>query len=77
MLKETKPLHQSQLGHIPKAWRMMRVTFKTKPYKTEEESSKILKPINLISFIFITLGKILDRCIRDGVLAIIPLHKNP
>jgi len=52
------------LGYIPMRWRHIRVVFVPKPGKPLSQA-KSLRPSSLMSFIFKTLEKLLDRHIRD------------
>jgi hypothetical protein len=51
------------------------VVFIPKPGKSLTQA-KSLRPISLMSFILKILEKLIDRCIRGGVLAEKPLHQN-
>lgn len=64
------------LGHIPRAWRLIRVVFIPKPGKNGQDRAKSLRPISLMSFMLKTLEKLLDRHIRDDVLINRPLHRD-
>jgi len=57
------------------SWRHIRVVFIPKPGKPLSKA-KSLRPISLMSFIFKTLEKLLDRHIKDDVLVERPLHQN-
>jgi hypothetical protein len=63
------------LGYIPMSCRHIRVVFIPKPGKPLSQA-KSLRPISLMSFVLITLEKLLDRHIRGGVLVKKPLHQN-
>ena len=63
------------LGYIPMSWRHTRVVSIPKPGKPLTQA-KSLHPISLMSFILKTLGKLLDRHIRGGLLVGKPLHQN-
>jgi hypothetical protein len=56
------------------SWRHTRVVFIPKPGKPLSQA-KSLRPISLVSFVLKTLEKLLDRHIRDGVLAETPLQQ--
>jgi hypothetical protein len=62
-------------GYIPTSWRHIRVVFIPKPGKLTSQA-KLLRPISLTSVILITLQKLLDRHITDGVLVEKPLYQN-
>jgi hypothetical protein len=63
------------VGYIPMSWRHIRVVFIPKPGKPVSQA-KSLRPISLMSFILKTLGTLLDRHIRDGVLVEKPRHQS-
>ncbi len=63
-------------GVIPSSWRTSRVVFIPKPGKASYEVAKSYRPISLTSFFAKTMEKVLDRHIRDTVLADRPLHRN-
>lgn len=65
-----------KLGHIPKIWRGITVTFIPKPGKDTYESASSYRPISLMSFMLKTLEKLIDRKLRDEELLANPLHKN-
>jgi hypothetical protein len=50
------------------AWRHVRVTFIQKPGKYDYIQAKVYRPISLVTFIFKTMEKLMDRHIRDGLL---------
>lgn len=64
------------LGHIPVAWREVKVIFIPKPGKTDYTQPKSYRPISLSSFLLKTLERLCDRYIRDEALTKSPLHKN-
>jgi hypothetical protein len=63
-------------GFIPTAWRQVEVTFIPKPRKLDYNEAKAYRPINLSSFLFKTMEKLVDRHIRDDALKKYPLHQN-
>jgi hypothetical protein len=63
------------LGFIPMCWRNTRVVFVPKPGKLLSQA-KSLRPINLMPFVLKTLEKLIDRYMKDVVLAVGPLNRN-
>jgi len=61
-------------GYIPKIWREISVTFLPKPGKTDYTTAKAFRPISLTSFLLRGLEKLVDRYLRDGPLANLPIH---
>ena len=71
------PLHEIfvasvALGHIPSAWRQVRVVFIPKPGRATYEEAKSHRPISLSSFLLKTLERLIDRQIRA-----VSLRQNP
>ena len=64
------------LGHIPKIWRLTKVVFIPKHGRPNYSVAKAFRPISLMSFILKTLEKLLDRHIRDDVMADRPFHQD-
>lgn len=64
------------LDHIPKAWRMIRVTFTGRDLEKLEESVKALRLLSLVSFRHQILETILDKSISDGVLDTSYVNRN-
>ena len=60
--------------YIPTAWRVARVTFLPKPGKTDYTGPKSFRPISLTSFLLKGLEKLVDRYLRDGPMAVLPMH---
>jgi len=61
-------------GYIPSVWQTSRVTFIPKPGKTDYSTAKAYRPICLTSFMLKGLEKLVDRYLRGGPLASIPIH---
>lgn len=61
-------------GHVPTAWREVRVTFIPKPGKADYENVKSYRGISLSSFLLKTLERLVDRYLRCEVLPNHPLH---
>ena len=62
------------LGYIPKVWRIARVAFIPKPGKPNYTTAKAFRPTSLTSFLLKGLEKLVDRSLRDGPLASLPVH---
>jgi ribonuclease HI len=60
-------------GHVPTAWREVRVAFIPKAGKKPDGNPKSLRPISLSSFILKTMEKIIERHIRETTLNNYPL----
>nr|XP_034177372.1 uncharacterized protein LOC117602918 [Osmia lignaria] len=58
------------------AWRYSKVVFIPKPGKDNYDLAKSYRPISLTSFLLKTLERLVDRYIRDEVLASKPLHPS-
>ena len=58
--------------YIPTAWRVARVTFL--PGKTDYTGPKSFQPLSLTSFLLKGLEKLVDRHLRDGPMAVLPMH---
>jgi hypothetical protein len=64
------------MGYVPAICRQVKVVFIPKPWKNLYTGPRDFRPISLTSFLFKTLERLVDRYIRDGVLAVKPLHPN-
>jgi hypothetical protein len=64
------------LGYVPAIWRQVKVVFIPKPGKNSYTGPRDFRPISLTSFLLKTLERLVDRYIRDGALAVKPLHPN-
>ena len=64
------------LGHIPKAWREVRITFIPKPGKASYEDAKSFRPISLASFILKTMERVLEYHIRTVCLPNSPIQRT-
>ena len=62
------------LGYIPKIWRETRVTFVPKPGNIDYTTAKAVRPISSTSFLLKGMEKLVDRYLRDGPLAKLPIH---
>ena len=63
-------------GYIPSAWRGVDVRFIPKAGRNSYDQPKDFRPISLMSFMLKTMERLLDRHIRDVVLAASPLHAS-
>jgi hypothetical protein len=61
-------------GYIPKAWKQVKVTFISKPGKANYTEAKAYRPISLSSFMLKTMEKLEDRCTRNEIVGLCPLH---
>jgi hypothetical protein len=61
-------------GFIPTAGRQVKVRFIPKPGKLDYTEAKAYQPMSLSLFLLITMEKLVDRHIRDGVLKEHSLH---
>jgi hypothetical protein len=57
-------------------WRQFKVVFIPKPGRNSHCGPKDFRPISLTSFLLKTLERLVDRYLRDEVLALKPLHSN-
>ena len=64
------------LGHIPQAWRGVRITFIPKPGKASYEEAKSFRPISLASFILKSMERVLEQYIRSKCLSAFPISCN-
>jgi hypothetical protein len=63
-------------GYVPAMWRQVKVVFIPKPGRNSYCGPKDFRPISLTSFLLKTLERLVDRYLRDEVLALKPLHPN-
>jgi len=63
-------------GHVPRAWRVSRVTFIPKKGRADYSQAKAFRPISLSSFMLKTAERLVERYIRDKVVGGQPLHCN-
>ena len=64
------------LRYTTKVWRIARVAFIPKPGKPNYITAKAFRPISLTSFLLKGLEKLVDRYLRDGPLASLPIHSR-
>jgi hypothetical protein len=63
-------------GYVPPMCRQVKVVFIPKPGRNSYCGPKDFRPISLTSFLLKTLQRLVDRYLRDEVLAFKPLHPN-
>jgi hypothetical protein len=63
-------------GYVPSMWCQVKVVFIPKPGRNSHCGPKDFRPISLTSFLLKTLERLVDRYLRDEVLALKPLHPN-
>jgi hypothetical protein len=61
-------------GYVPTAWPQVKVVFIPKPGRSSYCGPKDFRPISLTSFLLKTLKRLVDRFLRDEILASRPLH---
>lgn len=64
------------LRYVPMAWREVIIVFIPKPGKASYDQAKAFRPISLTSFLLKTMERLVDRYIRDGALALTPVHHS-
>lgn len=64
------------MGYGPATWRPVEVMFIPKPGRSSCTRPRDFRPICLKMFFLKTVERLTDRCLRDGTLAIRPLHHN-
>ena len=63
-------------GYVPAIWRQVEVFFIPKPGRNSYSGPRDYRPISLTSFLLKTMGRLVDRYLRDKALALVPLHPN-
>ena len=63
-------------GYISAIWHQVKFVFISKPGRNSYTGLRDFRLIGLTSFLFKTLGRLVDRFLRDEILAIMPLHPN-
>lgn len=64
------------LGYVPIPWRTVRVVFIPKAGRISYDSAKSYRAISLTSFLLKTLERLVERFVKDGALALMPLHPS-
>ena len=63
-------------GYISAMWRQVKVLFIPKPSSNSYCGPRDLRPISLTLFLLKTIERLVDRFLRDEILALQPLHSN-
>jgi hypothetical protein len=63
-------------GYVPRIWHQVKVVFIPKPGRNSYCGPKDFRPISLTSCLLKTMERLVDRFLRDEVLALRPLHPN-
>jgi hypothetical protein len=63
-------------GYVPAVWRQVKVAFIPKPGRNSYCGPKDFRPIRLTPFLLKTMGRVVDRFLRDEILVHKPLHPN-
>jgi hypothetical protein len=64
------------MGYVPATGRQFKVVFISKPGKNSYTGPRDFRSISLTSFLLKTMGRLVDRYVRDGVLVVKPLNPN-
>jgi len=63
-------------GYVPALWHQVKVVFIPKPGRSSYCGPRDFRPISLTSFVLKTMERLVDRFLRDEILALQPLHPN-
>jgi hypothetical protein len=63
-------------GYVPAIWHQVKVVFIPKPGRYSYYRPKDFRPTSLTSFLLKTMERLVDRFLRDEILALQPLHPN-
>jgi hypothetical protein len=63
-------------GYVPAIWRQVKAVCIPKPGRNSYGGPKDFRPISLTSFLLKTMERLVDRFLRDEILATKPLHPN-
>ena len=63
-------------GYVLAVWRQVKVVFIPKPGRSSYCGPRDFRPISLTSFLLKTIDRLVDRYLRDEILALQPLHPN-
>jgi hypothetical protein len=63
-------------GYVPAVWRQVKVVFIPKPGRNSYLGPRDFRPIGLTSFSLKTTERLVDRFLRDEILALRPLDPN-
>jgi hypothetical protein len=64
------------MGSVPAIWRQFKVVFIPKPGRNSYTEPRDFRPISFTSFLLQIMERLVDRYLRDGTLALRPLHHN-
>jgi hypothetical protein len=64
------------IGYVPALWHQAKVVFIPKPSRSSYCGPRDFKPISLTSFLLKTMKRLVDRFLRDEILALQTLHPN-
>jgi hypothetical protein len=64
------------MGCVPAIWHQVKVVFTPKPGRNSYTGPRDFRPISLRLFLLKTIERLVDRYLRDGALALKPLHPN-
>jgi len=62
--------------YVPAVWRQVKVVFIPKPGRSSYCGPRDFRPISHTSFLLKTMERLVDRYLRDEILALQPLHPN-
>jgi len=65
-----------RMDYVPAMWCQVKVVFIPKPSRNSYCGPRDFRPISLTSFLLKTIEKLVDRFLRDVILALKPLHPN-
>jgi hypothetical protein len=63
-------------GYVPGIWSLVKVVFIPKPSRNSYSGPRDFRPISLMSFLLKTMDRLVNRILRDEILAPKPLHPN-
>ena len=63
-------------GYVPAKWRHVKVVFIPKPGRNSYSGPRDFRPIRLTSFLLDTMERLVDRFLRNEILALKPLNPN-
>jgi hypothetical protein len=64
------------IGYVPAIWGQVTTVFITKPSRNSYSEPRDFRPISLTSFLLKTMVRMMDRLLRDEIMALKPLHPN-
>ena len=63
-------------GYVPAMWRQVKVVFIPKPGRNSYCGPRDYRPISLTSFLLKTMDRLVDRFLKNEILALKPRHPN-